>query len=89
MANKIKEHGRRVREDIYKSIIQYIGEHGYPPTNREIGQMVGLKSTSTVHHQLLIMKDDGMIETDEDFGKPRAIRVPGYKFVKVEADQDE
>lgn len=30
-----------------------------------------------------------MNETDEGIGVPRAIRVPGYKFVKEGMDQDE
>ena len=86
MANNMKEHGRKVREAILTAIITYIEEHGYPPTNREICDMVGLKSTSTVYSHLLKMKDLGMIETDDTFGAPRAIRIPGYKFVKEEVD---
>lgn len=82
MANNDKKHGQQTREAILKAIISYIGQHGYPPSNREIGKMVGLKSTSSVYNQLLKMKNLGMIETDEAFGSPRAIRVPGYKFVK-------
>lgn len=87
MRKNTREHGKQTREAIYKSIVSYICEHGYPPTNREIGQMVGLKSTSSVYKQLLTMKEAGMIENDEGFGVPRAIRVPGYKFVKREQDE--
>ena len=43
--------------------------------------MVGLKSTSSVHHHLENMNKKGLIET-EGFSIPRAIRVPGYRFVK-------
>ena len=85
-ATNTKEHGKKVREDILKAIINYIEEHGYPPTNREIGAIVGLKSSSSVYTHLLKMKDEGMIETDDTFCVPRAIRVPGYKFVKEEND---
>ena len=81
-ANNTKERGNATREAILKAIVEYIEEHGYPPTNREIGNMVGLKSTSSVYSHLLKMKDLGMIETDDTFGAPRAIRVPGYKFMK-------
>ena len=86
MANNTKEHGKEVRETILKAIITYIEEHGYPPTNREICDMVGLKSTSSVYSHLLKMKDLGMIETDDMLGARRAIRIPGYKFVKEEGD---
>lgn len=71
-------------EDILNAIVTYIKEHGYSPTTREIGDAVGLRSTSTVHFRLKKMLDLGIIESDDNFGSPRAIRVPGYTFVKVE-----
>nr|DAN83921.1 MAG TPA: LexA DNA binding domain [Caudoviricetes sp.] len=42
------EHGAEVRKKIKKAIIWYIEQHGYAPTVREIGEMVGLSSTSSV-----------------------------------------
>ncbi len=77
------EHGEFVREEILQAIIRYIDQHGYSPSVREIGDMVGLKSTSSVQSHLTRMFTDGMIESDAGLGFPRAIRVPGYKFVKV------
>ena len=74
------ENGKKKREEILKVIISYIQEHGYAPTVREIGKIVGLESTSSVQNHLKKMLDDGMIETDAPFGTPRAIRVPGYEF---------
>ena len=47
--------------------------------------MTGLKSTSSIHSHLTRMNDLGMIEVEMD--KPRAIRVPGYKFVKESEEQ--
>ena len=38
------EHGVEVRKKIKKAIIWYIEQHGYAPTIREIGEMVGLSS---------------------------------------------
>ena len=81
MENKAK--GERVREDMLQAIIGYIEKHGYPPSFREIGSMVGLRSTSSVQHHMEILLEEGKIETDEGYNAPRAIRVPGYKFVKV------
>lgn len=69
---------------ILETIIDYIKVHGYSPTTREIGDAVGLKSTSTVHFRLKKMLELGLIESDDNFGSPRAIRVPGYEFVKKE-----
>lgn len=87
MAKNKKEHGQQTREAIYESIISYLDQHGYPPTNQEIGEMVGLKSKASVHKHLLAMKDEGMIETDAGFEASRAVRVAGYKFVKEEPDE--
>ena len=71
-----------MKQKIYDYIVDYIQEHGYPPTVREIGAGVGLKSTSSVYYHLQKMLDLGMLETDAEESAPRAIRVPGYKFVK-------
>lgn len=75
-------HGIKVRKKILDAIISYIEQHGYPPTVREISDMVGLKSTSSTQSHLIRMKADGMIETDAPEFSTRAIRVPGYRFVK-------
>ena len=73
------EHNIKIREKILKAIISYITEHGYPPTLREIGDAVGLHSSSAVHHHITWMIADGILETDDE-SSPRAIRVPGYEF---------
>lgn len=70
-------------KEILKAIIHYIEEYQYPPSIRDIGDIVGLKSTSSVHQHLENMNKKGLIET-EGFGIPRAIRVPGYRFMKEE-----
>jgi len=77
------EQGIKTRQEMLDFIIAYITKHGYPPTVREIGAGVNLKSTSSVHRQLLRMQNEGIIESDEGFSVSRAIRVVGYKFVKV------
>lgn len=81
------KHGEHIRARILDTIIEYIKKHGYSPSVREIGEMVNLKSSSTVHAHLKIMLDLGVIETDSEFSTPRAIRVPGYEFVKKENKQ--
>ena len=74
--------GVQTREKVMAAIVSYIEAHQYPPTLREIGDMVGLKSSSSVHRHLERLREEGKIETDTGFGFPRAIRVPGYRFVK-------
>lgn len=40
----LAEKGKKIREEMLQAIIEYIEQHGYPPTTREIGEMVGLKA---------------------------------------------
>ncbi|MDO4976697.1 MAG: FaeA/PapI family transcriptional regulator [Eubacteriales bacterium] len=76
------------RDQVLEVIIGYIMERGYPPTTREIGKLTGLKSTSSVNSYLDQLKELGKIETDEDTeGYPRALRVKGFRFVKVEEEE--
>ena len=64
--------GRRQTE-IYDFIRTYTGEHGYPPSVREIGAAVGLASPSTVHMHLKVLEENGLIKRDSK--KPRTIEV--------------
>jgi repressor LexA len=50
---------------------------GYPPTVREIGEAVGLTSTSSVSHQLATLQKKGFLRRDPS--RPRAVdvRMPG------------
>ncbi len=50
-----------------------IRSKGYPPSVREIGQAVGLSSSSTVHGHLAQIEEKGYIRRDPT--KPRAIEV--------------
>jgi repressor LexA len=69
MSNEIKL-GKRQKQ-ILDFIKQSCKEKGYPPSVREIGQAVGLKSSSTVHSHLVRLEEKGLIRRDP--AKPRAI----------------
>ena len=64
---------RKVLEVIRDSVER----RGYPPTVREIGEAVGLTSTSSVSHQLMTLQKKGFLRKDPS--KPRAVdvRMPG------------
>jgi len=49
---------------------------GYPPTVRDIGEAVGLSSSSTVHSHLSALEAKGLIRRDPS--KPRALEVLGH-----------
>lgn len=63
------------QQQIYDYILRFTNEHGYPPSVREIGAAVGLKSPSTVHFHLKGLEEAGVIVKAE--GKTRAISLPG------------
>lgn len=60
-----------MQKRIYEYIASCIQQQGYPPSVREIGEAVGLKSPSTVHFHLKHLEEAGVIE--KGAGKGRAI----------------
>ena len=78
-----------MQQRIYEYISRCIREQGYPPSVREIGEYVGLKSPSTVHFHLKGLEAAGLISKAE--GKTRAITVvdarPAQEPVREVPDQ--
>ncbi|MER6815634.1 transcriptional repressor LexA [Actinomadura nitritigenes] len=66
-----------------------VQRRGYPPSMREIGEAVGLTSTSSVSHQLRALQRKGYLRRDPN--RPRAVevRVPGATPVRTEPDSYE
>jgi repressor LexA len=75
---------RKVLEVIKESVER----RGYPPTVREIGEAVGLTSTSSVSHQLAMLQKKGFLRRDPS--RPRAVdvRLPG-ETAAANVTQDE
>jgi repressor LexA len=67
------------QQDILSFIKDEVKKKGYPPSVREIGEAVGLASSSTVHGHLARLESKGLIRRDPT--KPRAIEI-------LEIDQD-
>ncbi|HUY67438.1 MAG TPA: transcriptional repressor LexA [Acidimicrobiales bacterium] len=61
------------RKQILDCISEAVRERGYPPSVREIGESVGLTSSSTVHAHLAVLQREGYLRRDPT--KPRAIEV--------------
>ncbi|MDP9017753.1 MAG: transcriptional repressor LexA [Candidatus Eremiobacteraeota bacterium] len=60
------------QQRILEVISEYTAERGYPPSVREIGERVGLSSSSTVQSHLKTLERRGLISRDPT--KPRALR---------------
>ena len=58
---------------ILETINEAVSAHGYPPTMREIGDAVGLTSSSSVAHQLQALERKGFLRRDPK--RPRAMEV--------------
>jgi repressor LexA len=71
--DQITARQRRILEFIRRTV----RDRGYPPTVREIGEAVGLASSSSVHAQLANLERLGLLRRDA--AKPRAmeLRAPG------------
>ena len=76
----------RKQKEIYEFILAFTSEHGYPPSVREIGAAVGLKSPSTVHFHMKGLEEAGVIVKAE--GKTRAISLPGVSVGPVAEETD-
>ena len=76
--------------DRQRAILDYlrgfVDEHGYPPTVREIGEAVGLRSPSTVHAHLAQLERAGLLRRDPT--KPRALELIGRERSEPVASDD-
>lgn len=56
-------------KEILKFIESHVNKNGYPPSVREIGKGVGLKSTATVHTYLKALEKKGYIKKEDQKGR--------------------
>jgi repressor LexA len=61
------------QQRVLATIKEAIEKRGYPPSMREIGQAVGLTSSSSVAHQLRVLEEKGFLKRDPN--RPRALEV--------------
>ena len=74
------------QQEIWDYLVDYVDQHGYPPTVREIGEAVGLASPSTVHAHLANLERAGLLRRDPT--KPRALELVGREKGAAAADVD-
>ena len=78
------------QKNILKYIEAYVDERGYPPSIREIGDRVGVSSTSVVDYNLRVLERDGYIRRDREVsrglelvGTPRSQRQAQPRVVSI------
>ena len=69
---KITEKDYEIMDFIYECIT----ENGFPPTVRELCELLGYSSTSTVHHYLKKLSANGVISYEPT--KPRTLVFHGF-----------
>jgi repressor LexA len=95
--NLLETAGRRSRpghvltwrqRKVLQVIRDSVQQRGYPPSMREIGDAVGLASTSSVAYQLALLQRKGYLHRDA--GRPRTVevRLPGHPAVRPEPGRE-
>src|ERR1700677_390104 len=74
---------------VLQVIRESVQKRGYPPSMREIGEAVGLTSTSSVSYQLSTLQRKGYLH--RDVGRPRTVevRLPGHPAIRPEQNGKE
>ena len=60
-------------ERILDYVNQFVQEHGYAPSVREIGAAVGLRSTASVSYHIQALQDKGLLLSPDAKGRKRSI----------------
>ena len=64
------------QQAILKFIDEFIGDHGYPPTIREIGKACAISSTSVVNYNLNKLERDGLLLRDREISRGLRLVLP-------------
>ncbi len=71
---------------VYDFLVEFIHEHQYAPSVREIGKGIGISSTSTIHTHLATLERKGYIE--KGHGTSRCITIVNDEFMPTETTED-
>jgi repressor LexA len=69
------------QRQMLEMIREFSAEYGYPPTIRQIGESVGISSTSVVSYNLSVLQRRGYLSRDRDVS--RGLRLVGGAAVAV------
>jgi repressor LexA len=75
------------QQRILATIRDWVVEHGYAPSTREIGDAVGLRSSSTVSRHLAALEDKGFLRRSTSMSRP--IDVRDFLAPRVREDGDQ
>ena len=64
------------QKNILEFIVSFIQEKEYPPTIREIGEKVGISSTSVVNYNLAKLENEALIARERDVSRGLSVNWP-------------
>jgi len=85
MAKKLPERQQKVLD----CIAQYRDEHGFPPTVREIGNSIGVNSTSLVTYYLKRLEEKGLIIREPSMSRAIQLTETATQQVTITVSDDE
>ena len=84
MAKELPERQKRVLD----CIEEYVGEHGFPPTVREIGDAIGVNSTSLISYYLKRLEERGLISREPAMSRAIQLMAPATEEIPIELNDD-
>ncbi|ANN15750.1 repressor LexA [Amycolatopsis orientalis] len=76
------------QQKILLTIREWVVEHGYSPSTREIGEAVGLRSTSTVSKHLAALEEKGFLRRSSSISRPIDVRAFLHGTTSRESTED-
>jgi repressor LexA len=76
------------QQRILVAIRDWVVEHGYSPSTREIGDAVGLKSSSSVSKHLSALEDKGFLKRGASVTRPMDVRVFLHETAAAQLSDD-
>ncbi|MBN1249400.1 MAG: transcriptional repressor LexA [Anaerolineae bacterium] len=84
MAERLPERQQKVLD----CIAEYVDEHGFPPTVREIGDAIGVNSTSLVSYYLKRLEERGLIVREPSMSRAIQLTEPAANEITVEISEN-
>ena len=78
----------KMQQRIYDYIAEALQRQGYPPSVREIGEAVGLKSPSTVHFHLKHMEELGVLTKGAGKGRALTLAQPSQGETPIQEETE-
>lgn len=65
------------QQEVFDLLLTYTKKHGYPPTNREMADLIGLRSANAIAEHVRALERKGLVSVAR--GIARGITVVGHK----------